>query len=43
VPKEETIKHDFTFDKRVHLIPESRLIITIPTSNDRLVLHRFGG
>jgi S1-C subfamily serine protease len=41
-PGEEWIKHDFTFDKRVHLIPEARLIITIPTSNDRLVLHAFG-
>jgi hypothetical protein len=43
VPKEETIKHDFTFDKRVHLIPEARLVITIPTSEDRLVLRQFGG
>jgi hypothetical protein len=42
-PGEEWIKHDFTFDKRVHLIPEARLIITIPASNDRLVLYRFGG
>jgi hypothetical protein len=41
-PGEEWIKNDFTFDKRVHLIPEARLIITIPASNDRLVLHQFG-
>jgi hypothetical protein len=38
---EDNITHDFTLDKRVHLIPEARLIITIPTSNDRLVLHRL--
>jgi S1-C subfamily serine protease len=42
-PREESIKHDFTFDKRVHLVPEARLLITIPDSNDRLVLHRFSG
>jgi hypothetical protein len=38
---EEWIKHDFTFDKRIHIIPEAGLVITIPTENDRLVLHRF--
>jgi hypothetical protein len=42
VPNEDTIQDDFTFDKRVHLIPDARLIITIPTSNDRLVLYRLG-
>jgi hypothetical protein len=42
-PDEYTIKHDFTFDKRVHLIPDARLIITIPTTDDRLVLHRLAG
>jgi len=41
-PKEELIKHDFTFDKRVHLVPEARVIVTIPASDDRLVLYRFG-
>jgi hypothetical protein len=40
---EEFIKHDFTFDKRVHLIPEARLLITIPAASDRLVLRRYGG
>jgi hypothetical protein len=34
-------KHDFTSDKRVHLIPDAKLIITIPSTNDRLILHRF--
>jgi hypothetical protein len=43
VPKEESIKHDFTFDKRLHVIPQARVIVTIPTSDDRLVLYRFGG
>jgi hypothetical protein len=43
LPNEDNIGHDFTFDKRIHLIPDARLIITIPPSNDQLVLHRFGG
>jgi hypothetical protein len=42
-PVEDNIKHDPTFDKRVHLVPEARLVITLPASNDRLVLRRFGG
>jgi hypothetical protein len=42
VPREDWIKHDMTFDKRILLIPEARLIVTIPLSDDRLVLHRFG-
>jgi WD40 repeat protein len=33
-------KDDFTFDKRVHFVPAARLLITIPASNDRLVMHR---
>jgi WD40 repeat protein len=28
-------------DKRVHLIPEAALLVTIPVPNDRLVLHRL--
>lgn len=39
---EDKIKHDFTFDKRVLVIPDARLIILIPALNDRLVLHRLG-
>jgi hypothetical protein len=39
--REDWIKDDFTFDKRVHLIPDARLIITIPATNDRLVLRRL--
>jgi hypothetical protein len=38
---ERWITHDFTYDKRVHLIPEANLVITIPNSNDRLILHRL--
>jgi WD40 repeat protein len=41
IPNEQRIKNDFTFDKRVHLIPEARLLVTIPGSNDQLVLHRM--
>jgi hypothetical protein len=29
------------FDKRLWFLPEAKLIVTIPTGNDRLVLHRF--
>jgi hypothetical protein len=28
-------------DKRVHFIPSAQVILTIPATNDRLVLHRF--
>jgi hypothetical protein len=38
---EDNIGNDFTFDKRIHLIPDAQLIITIPTDNNRLVLHRY--
>jgi hypothetical protein len=32
---------DFSFDKHVHFIPQAKLIITIPFTDDRLILHRF--
>jgi hypothetical protein len=32
---------DMAHDRRVHLIPDARLLVTLPASNDRLVLHRF--
>jgi len=32
---------DFTIDKRFHLIPTAGLLITIPATNDRLVLRRL--
>jgi hypothetical protein len=37
-----TASTDFTPDKRVHLVPSARLLVVIPTSNDRLVLHQYG-
>jgi hypothetical protein len=30
-----------TVDKRLHFIPDAKLIITLPKGNDRLVLHHF--
>jgi WD40 repeat protein/S1-C subfamily serine protease len=38
---ESSISNDFTVDKRFHLIPAARLLVTIPYSNDRLVLRRL--
>jgi S1-C subfamily serine protease len=40
-PNESWIKDDFTVDKRFHLIPAANLLITIPFTNDRLVLRRL--
>jgi len=37
---EPFVKHDFTFDKRFVLIPQAKLLVVIPSSNDQLVLHR---
>ena len=34
-------RNDFTSDKRLHLIPAAKLLVTIPETNDKLVLHRF--
>jgi hypothetical protein len=41
--KEDTITTDLTFDKRVHMFPGAGLIVTIPPTDDRLVLMRVGG
>jgi hypothetical protein len=41
-PGMKWLKSDFTFDKHVHLIPDARLVIAIPASNDRLILYRLG-
>jgi hypothetical protein len=30
-----------THDKRVHFIPDAKLLVTIPPSNDKLLLYRF--
>ena len=32
---------DFTIDKRFHLVPAAGLLITIPVTDDRLVLRRI--
>jgi hypothetical protein len=42
VPAEggDFIQHDFTLDKRFHLVPQAKLLIVIPPSNDQLVLYR---
>ena len=32
---------DFTLDKRIHLIPQANMLITIAATNDKLILHRF--
>jgi hypothetical protein len=28
-------------DQRIHLIPAAKLLVLIPASNDRVVMHRF--
>ncbi len=35
------VKDDFTLEKRFHFVPAARLLVTIPPSNDRLVLRRL--
>jgi hypothetical protein len=35
------IQSDLTIDKRFHLVPAAQLLVTIPASNDRLVLRRL--
>jgi hypothetical protein len=42
-PRDHTLPHDFTYDKHIHLVPEARLLLTIPASGDRLILSRYGG
>ena len=36
---ESSIQGDFTVEKRFHLVPAANLLITIPFTNDRLVLR----
>jgi hypothetical protein len=38
---ERWTRTDFTMDKRIHLIPQAKLLVIIPGTNDRLILHRF--
>jgi hypothetical protein len=32
---------DFTLDKRIHFLPEARLLITLPASDDQVVVQRL--
>jgi hypothetical protein len=34
-------REEITLDQRIHLIPEAKLIVALPPSNDSLVLHHF--
>ncbi|MGC8642199.1 MAG: hypothetical protein ACP5XB_20235 [Isosphaeraceae bacterium] len=36
-----SIQDDFTIEKRFHLIPVAHLLVTIPHSNDRVVLRKL--
>jgi hypothetical protein len=36
---EDGTKYDFTLDKRVHFVPAAKLLVTIPPSNDELVVR----
>jgi hypothetical protein len=38
---EDTIAHDFTVDKRFHFVPAAKLLITVPPTDDRLVLRKL--
>lgn len=35
----DAVKGDLTLDKRIHLIPDAQLIIIVPPTNDKLILH----
>lgn len=41
VKDESGARDDFTIDKRFHFLPDAHLLVTIPASNDRLVLRRL--
>jgi hypothetical protein len=32
---------DLTLDKRIYLVPDAKLLVLLPSSNNRLLLHRF--
>jgi WD40 repeat protein len=38
---ESTIQDDFTIEKRFHFVPAANLLVTVPVTNDRLVLRRL--
>jgi hypothetical protein len=39
--KGEFFQIDFTLDKRFYLVPQARLLVTVPWTNDRLVLRHL--
>jgi len=41
VPRDGVTRGGLPYDKRVFLIPDARLLVVIPTSADRLILHRL--
>ncbi len=42
LPMDESwIRDNFTLEKRFHFLPTARLLVTVPMSNDRLVLRRL--
>jgi hypothetical protein len=38
---ESSIQDDFTVDKRFHFVPAANLLVTIPFTNDRIVVRRL--
>lgn len=40
-PDHSPAKEGIPFEKRIHFVSTAGLIVTVPTSNDRLVLYRF--
>ena len=40
-PNESWLPDDFSIEKRFHLVPAADLLITVPPTNDRLVLRRL--
>ena len=41
IPDEHQLKNDFTFDKRVHLIPDARVIVLISALGEQITLQRL--
>jgi len=39
-PSDAAARQNWSLDKRIHFIPQARLLVTIPPTNDRLVLRR---
>jgi hypothetical protein len=41
VAREQWATTDLTFDKRYHFLPPSKMLVTIPTSNDQVVVRQL--